>query len=112
MCSIALWSPTLIPSQMLNLDLLGNGDGRPCPVKPESIARAVEGLEGPRRHFIRLCLSVDPSQRHTASALLKLPVLQEVRGGVCVWIYECECVSGCVCACVRVCVSVSACVCV
>ena len=67
---------------MLNLDLLGNGDGRPSPVKQEAIKRVVLELDPARRGFIGLCLEEDPTKRPRASSLLKHPVLQEVGGFV------------------------------
>ena len=66
-------------TKMLSLDLLGNGDGRPNPVKQEAIQRVLEGLGEPKRRFIQLCLQEDPSRRPKASSLLKHHVLQEVR---------------------------------
>ena len=65
---------------MLNFDLLGNGDGRPSPVKQEAIQRALEGLGEPKRLFIQLCLQDDPGSRPKAVSLLKHHVLQEVGG--------------------------------
>jgi len=69
---------THMHTKMLSLDLLGNGDGRPNPVKQEAIQRVLEGLGEPKRRFIQLCLQEDPSRRPKASSLLKHHVLQEV----------------------------------
>ena len=68
-------------SQMLNLDLLANGDSRR--VNQESINRAMQGLNKSRKEFISACLEEDPAKRLTASALMKSRVLQEVRYLVC-----------------------------
>lgn len=68
-------NPTVI-FQMLNLDLLANGDNRR--VNQESIDRAMQGLTKSRKEFISSCLEKDPSKRVTASALMKSKVLQEV----------------------------------
>ena len=73
---------------MLNLDLLGNGDGRPSPVKQDAIHRALEGLGEPKKLFIQLCLQDDPGRRPKALSLLKHHVLQEV-GGL-EWLYRGE----------------------
>ena len=67
-------------TQMLNLDLLGNGDN-PSPVKKESIHQALERLSGPQRVFIELCLRERKEDRPSATSLLKHPALQEVRLG-------------------------------
>lgn len=63
-------------SQMLNLDLLANGDSRR--VNQDAINRAMKGLTKNRKEFIASCLEEDPSKRVTASALIKSKVLQEV----------------------------------
>lgn len=62
---------------MLNLDLLGNGDN-PSPVKKESIQRALDGLVGPQREFVELCLRENKAERPNATSLLKHPALQVV----------------------------------
>lgn len=62
--------------EMLNLDLLANGDSRR--VNQDSITRAMQGLNEFRKEFISSCLEKDPLQRVTASALMKSKVLQEV----------------------------------
>ena len=62
---------------MLNLDLLGNGDN-PSPVKKESIRLALEGLIGPQKEFIGLCLRENKAERPNATSLLKHPALQVV----------------------------------
>ena len=71
--------------QMLNLDLVGNGDSRWV---NESIKRAMKGLTPSRKEFISSCLTEDPSERRTASDLIKSKVLQEVSASVCmcVWV--------------------------
>ncbi len=61
---------------MLNLDLLGNGDGHR--VNNDSIKRAMQGLTMSRKEFISSCLMEDPLQRRTAADLIKSKVLQEV----------------------------------
>lgn len=62
--------------EMLNLDLLANGDSRR--VNQDSITRAMKGLTKSRKEFISSCLIKDPSMRVTASTLMKSKVLQEV----------------------------------
>lgn len=63
---------------MLNLDLLGNSEGRPTLVNKEAIQQALGKIHGPQRAFIELCLQEDPVKRPKASSLLKHAVLQEV----------------------------------
>ena len=63
-------------SQMLNLDLLGNGEHF-LAVK-ESIGKYVDALEPHKKQFVELCLREDPKARPKANSLLKHPVLQEV----------------------------------
>ena len=63
---------------MLNLDLLGNSEGRPTLVNKEAIQQALGKIHGPQRAFIELCLQEDPAKRPKASSLLKHAVLQEV----------------------------------
>ena len=43
------------------------------------IQHALEGLDEPRREFIKSCLQEEPSLRPRATSLLKQAVLQEVR---------------------------------
>ena len=64
---------------MLNLELLGTGEGSRSMVKRDDIDNVLKNLRPERRQFIELCLSDDPSKRLKASQLLKNPVLQEVR---------------------------------
>ena len=68
---------------MLNLDLLGNGDGHR--VNNDSIRRAMHGLTQSRKEFISSCLLEDPLKRRTAADLIKSSVLQEVRGRMGGW---------------------------
>ncbi len=64
-------------TQMLNFDLLGNGEN-PSRVKKESIHQALNGLTGPQREFVDLCLRQNKEERPSATTLLKHPALQEV----------------------------------
>ena len=64
---------------MLNLDLLGNSEGRRTLVNSEAIQQALGQVPDSQRAFIELCLQEDPAKRAKASTLLKHPVLQEVR---------------------------------
>ena len=64
---------------MLNLDLLGNSEGRPTLVNKEAIQHALGEIQDSHRAFIELCLQEDPAKRPKASTLLKHPVLQEVQ---------------------------------
>ena len=65
---------------MLNLDLiLVNGEGsQRVQTRDESVQRALESLDEPKREFISLCLNPNPSMRPKAHELLKHHVLQEV----------------------------------
>ena len=83
---IASISLSLSP-QMLNLDLLANGDNRR--VNQEAINRAMQGLTKHRKEFISSCLEEDPAKRLTASALIKSRVFQEVCASVCTCICTC-----------------------
>ncbi len=65
---------------MLNLDLLGNSEGRRTLVNSEAIQQALGQVPDSQRAFIELCLREDPAKRPKASTLLKHPVLQEVLG--------------------------------
>ena len=82
---------------MLNLDLLGNSEGRRTLVNSEAIQQALGQVPDSQRAFIELCLREDPAKRPKASTLLKHPVLQEVLGdssvSLRVYIYDCVCVS-------------------
>lgn len=64
--------------QMLNLDLLGNSEGRRTLVNSEAIHQALGQVPDSQRAFIEFCLQEDPAKRPKASTLLKHPVLQEV----------------------------------
>ena len=66
--------------QMLNFELLGNGEGAHGYTSPkqEAVLRAVEGLDERKREFIQLCLHQQPSKRPRAQDLLKHLVLQQV----------------------------------
>ena len=63
---------------MLNVELLGKGEGGHTSPKKEAIQKAVESLDGMKREFIQKCLHSVPTQRGDAHTLLKHPVLQEV----------------------------------
>ena len=82
---------------MLNLDLLGNSEGRRTLVNSEAIQQALGQVPDSQRAFIELCLQEDPAKRPKASTLLKHPVLQEVLGDssvtLRVYIRDCVCVS-------------------
>ena len=75
-----------LPTKMLNLDLLANGDSRR--VNQEAINRAMQGLDPARKEFISSCLEEDPTKRLTASALIKSKVFQEVRSvsNICLFV--------------------------
>lgn len=62
--------------QMLNLDLLGNGDN--LLALKEVIGKYVDALEPHKKQFVELCLRQDPKTRPKANELLTHPVLQEV----------------------------------
>ncbi len=68
-----------LSTQMLNFDLLGNGEN-PSRVKKESIHQALHGLTGPQQEFVDICLRQNKEDRPSATTLLKHPALQEVRG--------------------------------
>ena len=70
------------PTQMLNFDLLGNGEN-PSRVKQESIHQALSGVIGPQQEFVDMCLRQNKEERPSATTLLKHPALQEV--GDCVF---------------------------
>lgn len=77
--SADLYSFGICALEMLNLELLGNGDSHPGRVAMKQlIQHALEGLDEPRREFIKSCLQEEPSLRPRATSLLKQAVLQEV----------------------------------
>lgn len=64
--------------EMLNLDLLGNGDTVAHHDMKEMIERSIESLAEPVKQFIKLCTSELPDLRPQAADLLNHPVLQDV----------------------------------
>lgn len=66
--------------EMLNLDLIVvNGEGsQRVQTRDESVQRALDSLDEPKRQFISLCLNHNPFMRPKAHELLKHHVLQEV----------------------------------